>query len=826
MKNYRKLSILLAFIFVIVACSTDDGPDTGRRRGPPPVETFFPDHNYYVLADNAFELTPESNALAEVEPNRLSFPASSPEAKALLSRAPGDVLFGRAAKSNPKNPLGFMRVVKTIYQDGDKLVITTRQAALTEVFAELFFATPDAAPTLNIALGAEMASAPSTPRTTIMQAGGSQQEIPTAYLSLVSLPDTKEYQPSIDFENAKGGKVVLSGRLDADPIFEITPGVTLLIWIWDFQLKNFLFTVEGTAKLGFDVDVQGQVTLGKDVVPGFAKAQSGGPRYITPPMPIPGTPIPVSVRAEVEPKCSITVSGAAKIALGATRDLKLGRKGLFFDDDSEQAVSHRRDAQGNLLGPTDFGGAACQSGFDHTNACQHANRKGPTWFELNWPDADGGWQTTEQVFQVNGGVDASCWVESDLKFLIADVAGPLVRLDMPRLGGRANLSYGATPGYCFATGNWELYAGAGLSAGVTAQLPILGAEIGTTGLISLMQGDTVLKTGPLSPPLGDCKACIATSPSDPYASCYGNEQCCSGKCDKKSNTCLCAAVGGSCRGDNDCCDGSSCDATTLRCVAKCADVACTPGKWSCLDTKHRAQCMKSANSCSYWSLPATCPSGQVCSAGSCVPEPKTACGNGVCDGETCSGCPEDCGECCELDGGACAVDGDCCDGHCQNGTCQWLSCGGLAKVLSWGNNALCEQPGQNVCNGGGQPSSDCKLCCDADAVPACKGEWQSCSTSAECCDGLDCTKDPGDNTLACFKSTPVPTCKGEWQSCSTTGECCANLACKKDPGDNTFACQQNAPTCKGEWQSCSGSECCAGLSCKKDPGDNTFACQK
>jgi hypothetical protein len=794
MSTKRSILLFLVGWILMAACSSNEDHDAERGRSKPPsVSSFFPAENYYVLAPNAVELSPTVNAVVEVEPNRISLTSSAAEAKALLALEPGDALFGRPSAANPLNELGFLRVVKSVYEDAGKVVVTTRQAELTEVFKELFYASGDARAVLDAMLGAEKPAAPLAPPSQIKGSGslGSQQEIPTAYLEAIALPDVPAFEPSVEFETAKGGKVVLSGRLDADPMFQVKPGVTLLIWIWEFGFRNFLFTVEGTAAAGFDVDVEGKIAIGKDVVPGVAKTQTGGPRFVTPPIALPNTPVPISLRGEIEPKCSISISGSAKIAIGASRNWSFGRKGLFYDDDSEHAVSHRKDAYGKLLGPTDFGGAACQSGFDHKDPCQHANRSGPQWFRMNWPDKDSGWQTSEGTFQINGGVDANCWIESDFKFLFGDVAGPLVRLDYPRVGGRANLSYGATPGYCFATGTWELYAGGAISAGVSAQIPLVGTELGTTGLVTLASGEGVIKSGPISPPPGDCKGCIATSPTDAYAPCYENAQCCSGKCDKKSKACQCSPVGGSCRGDNDCCNGGSCNLATLRCETTCSSqLSCTEGSWSCLDATHRAQCMKSASGCSFWSPPSTCPTGQVCAAGKCGPAPKDSCGDGVCDAESCTSCPDDCGPCCELDGGPCAGDGDCCDGHCQNGVCQWLSCGGLAKMLSWGDDALCQQPGQDTCHGSGQPSSDCQLCCDESAAPACKAEFENCSTSAECCGGLACTKDPGDNTLACFKSTPAPTCQSEWESCTSSAECCANLSCKKDPGDNTFACQK------------------------------------
>lgn len=45
------------------------------------------------------------------------------------------------------------------------------------------------------------------------------------------------------------------------------------------------------------------------------------------------------------------------------------------------------------------------------------------------------------------------------------------------------------------------------------------------------------------------------------------------------------------------------------------------------------------------------------------------------------------------------------------------SCGQLAAMLGWGDDALCEQNGDGICDGTGQPTWDCELCCDASALP-------------------------------------------------------------------------------------------------------------
>ena len=44
------------------------------------------------------------------------------------------------------------------------------------------------------------------------------------------------------------------------------------------------------------------------------------------------------------------------------------------------------------------------------------------------------------------------------------------------------------------------------------------------------------------------------------------------------------------------------------------------------------------------------------------------------------------------------------------------SCGQLAGMLGWGDDALCEQDGDGICQGTGEPTWDCERCCDASAL--------------------------------------------------------------------------------------------------------------
>lgn len=44
------------------------------------------------------------------------------------------------------------------------------------------------------------------------------------------------------------------------------------------------------------------------------------------------------------------------------------------------------------------------------------------------------------------------------------------------------------------------------------------------------------------------------------------------------------------------------------------------------------------------------------------------------------------------------------------------SCGELAAMLGWGDDALCEQNGDGICEGTGEPTWDCERCCDASGL--------------------------------------------------------------------------------------------------------------
>jgi hypothetical protein len=210
---------------------------------------------------------------------------------------------------------------------------------------------------------------------------------------------------------------------------------------------------------------------------------------------------------------------------------------------------------------------------------------------VNWPDGDSGWQPTDTNPLANASAEVGCKLETDVKFLAFDTAGPYVRLNFPELTARAELTVGSVPGYCFSTANASLLAGFSVQAAVKVEVPLLGdsATLATSPTFTLLSDEQSLWSVTAGLPLGSCLPCIATSPGDAFASCQLDGHCCSNNCNETTSECECSQVGGDCRADADCCDGTSCDLATLKCKAQCSTLACTVGEFECACGLRRRQ---------------------------------------------------------------------------------------------------------------------------------------------------------------------------------------------------------------------------------------------
>ncbi len=211
-------------------------------------------------------------------------------------------------------------------------------------------------------------------------------------------------------------------------------------------------------------------------------------------------------------------------------------------------------------------------------------------------------------------------------------------------------------------------------------------------------------------------------------------------------------------------------------------------------------------------------------------------------------------ECCDFSDGCCLIDG-CCAGGCYSGpTGSDLCCPAEQFCPNASGNAnRCCAAGQLCCAGGSDDNYCAECCSDADCPGAvcsegrcCKGQGQGpCGgDSLDCCAGLICVGDPGDNSCqlpeppcielggVCDYSDPnccdpfssiqcnqiypdkddCPVsvnsdycCRMATGACGAACDCCLDLVC-----ENSVCCQQNGGFCYNS------DECCDGLSCVND----------
>ncbi|MFH1450709.1 MAG: DUF1554 domain-containing protein, partial [archaeon] len=182
---------------------------------------------------------------------------------------------------------------------------------------------------------------------------------------------------------------------------------------------------------------------------------------------------------------------------------------------------------------------------------------------------------------------------------------------------------------------------------------------------------------------------------DYYCACtfipYG--ECGDGVCDEGESCGTCSMDCGVCAafcGDGTCDSNETCSNCETDC-GSCTETCCvdsdgsdyyTKGttSWICSDqftmTDYCENGKVKEGACprpiEYSLLTLTCPAGETCSDGICVPLPETYCGDGTCNAdEDCNTCESDCGACISFCGdGTCDADEDCntCSGDC--GLCE------------------------------------------------------------------------------------------------------------------------------------------------------------
>ncbi len=298
-------------------------------------------------------------------------------------------------------------------------------------------------------------------------------------------------------------------------------------------------------------------------------------------------------------------------------------------------------------------------------------------------------------------------------------------------------------------------------------------------------------------------------------SCGADADCCSGfclegRCDPAPS--FCTQSGDACTADFECC-GGLCDVASGATLGTCALVP-AGGAGGCLSAGEVCGGLYDGGE-----LP-TC-GGECCSracqpfgpTGMLICQPPSGCRP---TGELCASDADCCGSEGSPDGDTaqvtCSKEGDNPLGRCDAGN-ACTPAGGICRLQSISCNA-----NANCCAGNVLQHDTCKL--DSLGIPRCliaeidctdPSEYlgQPCATSADCC-GLPCTE-VGDGelpTLVCGEG-----CVGSGGSCTTTADCCQGLPCVIPAGSTQGTCGDE-PTCSSYGQECTiDDDCCNSMRC-------------
>lgn len=260
-----------------------------------------------------------------------------------------------------------------------------------------------------------------------------------------------------------------------------------------------------------------------------------------------------------------------------------------------------------------------------------------------------------------------------------------------------------------------------------------------------------------------------------------------------------------CGNDGDCADGIFCNG-----AESCVSGSCQAGGDPCPGQA----CDEGGDACQplICNMNLVCDAGEDCNncAGDCPSGAGASCGNGTCEpGEDCLNCAQDCrgvqgGKpdnryCCSGDPGGAGGVGpvDCSDSRCTS------------------NGWQCGPAGAGFCCGDGScDSGESAASCAVDCLV-------TCSSSAECDDGVSCTDDVCQGDGSCSNTVNHANCPDDGLFCNGSESCDAVAGCTSSgsPCSGGTVCNESTNSC--DPQSCapknapcsSNSQCCSGV-CK------------
>lgn len=519
-RRTRLIPILGAL--VLGACSMDD--------------MRFSDEQSEVLQDKLVVFSSQEADSIEVGADRITLPAAQYEH--LLGRKDGDVLASDRGSAAGTNPTGFLRAFKSAALQGDRIVIMTGPAVLTDVVRRGKVKT------------VLPSSAPVTPKSHGEPLGQSRQAIAVDESVVISVPSktipVKIGGKTVDL-SVGGDLTIKKAALNFDPDFDIGLEID-----W-FKVKEFHAIANG--KLATELDVEGSASVSwdhsvtdkesadavekaiKEAVESGSKLSQAKP-IASASIPLPTWfvgPVPVvtDLNFELDLSCGFSVEGSVTAAYKASTNSSFSA-GLRYEDEQFSPVS--------------------ATTFKETH-------QGPD-------------------FTLGGGVGFSCSLKPTLQLRFYGAIGPYLFLDVyGGIDASLKTECGAQSGSPNCSIGVTASAGAKGGVGAKIDIGVLGVtfrqDLGELQLFDLKLLDDQPILGPLD--LGACPLghCGGATPACGDGTCAGGESCSS--CEADCGSCPASCGDGTCDSNEDC---SNCASDCGDCPASCGDGFCN-GSESC-----------------------------------------------------------------------------------------------------------------------------------------------------------------------------------------------------------------------------------------------------
>lgn len=286
---------LRLFSFFVIASAAALGCDAEAT----PSDLARSAENRADVIEGAHVATAEEVRDVDVQPDALVLPRQGHEDLAATWKNGAIVVGDRNPAASSKNPLGFLRRVKQVRSEGDRIVVETSPAAIDELFrrAHLLLSLNEPAP-----VGPSTANVRPRTETPSADQGGKGYGFEQQSLTLSSEVSVKGSRPV-------NMKLQLS-----DVSAHVNPNIQLKV---DKDAGQTSGDVAATIKAKFDSGMKfcGEADYAKDATiadqtKAAGKAIFDG-RLYTITIPVAGVPVVATVHGTIEATCSVSISGKA-----------------------------------------------------------------------------------------------------------------------------------------------------------------------------------------------------------------------------------------------------------------------------------------------------------------------------------------------------------------------------------------------------------------------------------------------------------------------------------------------------------------------------------